>query len=136
MIRYLVAGAANVQIASLIYMRGYDVVRSMLESIEGYLDGTGAGSICELIGEASGKLQPLEAVDRSSRYHARVTDACTSCGRCREICLYDAIDFSGQRPVIRSELCDGCGLCAEICDRGIVMEEAAPPAPKPRGAGS
>ena len=53
----------------------------------------------------------LAAVDRTSRYYVEVTDACTACGRCRDICLYDVIDFSDGRPVIDLERCDGCGLC-------------------------
>ena len=99
------------------------------------IDSMGVGSIGDLIGEAAGTLQPLKAVDRSSRCCARISDDCTSCERCGDICLYDAVEVSGQEPVVRAEPCDGCGLCAEICDRGIVMEEVAPPAVKPRGGG-
>jgi dihydropyrimidine dehydrogenase (NAD+) subunit PreA len=128
-VRYLLAGAGTVQIASLIYMKGYDVVRSMLASIEAYLDRRGVESLGELVGRAVDKLQPLEAVDRSSRFYAVLTDACTACGRCRDICLYDAIDFSGDRPVIHAELCDGCGLCEQICDGAIVLNEVAPSQP-------
>jgi dihydroorotate dehydrogenase (fumarate) len=128
-VRYLLAGAGTVQIASLIYMKGYDVVRSMLASIEAYLDRRGVESLGELVGRAVDKLQPLEVVDRSSRFYAVLTDACTACGRCRDICLYDAIDFSGDRPVIHAELCDGCGLCEQICDGAIVMNEVAPSQP-------
>ena len=86
-------------------------------------------SLGELVGRAVDRLQPLEAVDRSSRFYAVLTDACTACGRCRDICLYDAIDFSGDRPVIHAELCDGCGLCEQICDGAIVMNEVAPSQP-------
>jgi ferredoxin len=135
-IRYLLAGAGTVQIASLIYMKGYDVVRSMLASTEGYLDRMGLESVADVIGQAVSKLQPLEAVDRSSRYFAEVTDACTACGKCRDICLWDAIDFSGDRPVIHAHLCDGCGLCEQICDHAIVMREVAPSKPSSAGAGS
>jgi ferredoxin len=135
-IRYCLAGAQTVQIASLIYMKGYDVVRSMVASMEEYLDRMGLGSIHDLLGGAASRLQTQEAVDRSGRYRAKVTDACTSCGKCREICLYDAIDFSGDRPVIRMDLCDGCGLCAQICDGAIVLHEVQPPTPGSAGVGA
>jgi len=125
-IRYLLAGAANVQIASLIYMKGYDVVKEMLGSIEGYLDRMGIESIQNLIGRAVSELQPLEAVDRSCRYLAVVTHRCVNCGKCKNICLYDAIDFKGETPSINPDLCDGCGLCEQICGGAILMKRIVP----------
>jgi ferredoxin len=123
-IRYILAGAANVQIASLLYMKGYDVVQEMLTSIEEYLDRKGVASIHHLIGKAVGELQTLEEVDKSDRYYAEVTEAaCISCGKCRDICLYDAIEYTGDKPSIDRNLCDGCGLCAQICDRAISMHK-------------
>lgn len=110
----------------MLYIKGYDVVKNMLKSIEGYLDRMGVESIHNLIGKAVGKLQPLEAVDKSCRYYAEVTDACISCGKCKNICLYDAIDYSGNRPLINPNLCDGCGLCEQICDGAILMKKVVP----------
>jgi dihydroorotate dehydrogenase (fumarate) len=121
-VRYLLAGAANVQIASLIYMRGYEVVREMLGSIEAYLDRMEIESIDGLIGKAVSKLQPLEAVDKTGRYLAVVTDRCVKCGKCKNICLYDAISYPDDTPSIDPNLCDGCGLCAQICSGAIVMK--------------
>jgi dihydroorotate dehydrogenase subfamily 1 len=122
-IRYMLAGAANVQVASLLYFKGYDVVKPMLDSIEEYLDRKGIESMSELIGRAVSRVQSLEAVDKSFRYYAQVTEDCISCGKCRDICLYDAIDFSGDRPSIDLDRCDGCGLCEQICDGAIVMKK-------------
>jgi dihydroorotate dehydrogenase (fumarate) len=127
-IRYLLAGASNVQIASLIYMKGYDVVKDMLESTEEYLDRMGVESIHNLIGRAIGELKSLEEIDRSNRYLAEVTDRCIACGKCKNICLYDAIDYSGDSPLIDPELCDGCGLCEQICDGAILIKKVAPSA--------
>ena len=48
-------------------------------------------------------------------------EKCTECGRCRELCRYDAItrDFK-----IDSESCEGCALCSFACPAGAIkMEE-------------
>lgn len=123
-IRYILAGASTVQIASLLYMKGYNVVHQMIKSIEEYLDEKGLASIAELQGKASDKLQTLEEADKSYRYYAQVNEElCISCKKCKDICIYDAIDYSGTKPKIDKDLCDGCGLCAQICNRAITMKK-------------
>ena len=39
-------------------------------------------------------------------------EACTSCGRCREVCQYKAIS---AEPAIDKTRCEGCGVCAHFC---------------------
>lgn len=44
-------------------------------------------------------------------------DACTGCGRCRELCRFDAVseDF-----VVDSISCEGCGVCVDLCPEKAV----------------
>jgi MinD superfamily P-loop ATPase len=44
-------------------------------------------------------------------------DACTGCGRCREVCRFDAIS---QDHVIDALSCEGCGACYFLCPAGAV----------------
>ena len=48
------------------------------------------------------------------------TDLCRGCGRCREVCVYGAIDLEEVEPEVfisrvNEAVCKGCGTCAVIC---------------------
>ena len=54
----------------------------------------------------------------------KVTDACTGCGVCVDVCPFGAIDMVNGKAVI-NEACRACGQCVEACPIGaIVMSEA------------
>jgi electron transfer flavoprotein alpha subunit/NAD-dependent dihydropyrimidine dehydrogenase PreA subunit len=54
----------------------------------------------------------------------KVTDACTGCGVCVDVCPFGAIDVVNGKAVI-NEACRACGQCVEACPVGaIVMSEA------------
>ncbi|HOO77504.1 MAG TPA: ATP-binding protein [bacterium] len=49
--------------------------------------------------------------------------ACPGCGKCRELCRFDAIEGSGDAPaVFRVDplSCEGCGVCARFCPSGAI----------------
>jgi len=47
---------------------------------------------------------------------------CTFCGRCAEVCRYNAISVAGQRVIIFSDLCHSCGSCRLNCPEGAIEE--------------
>jgi len=49
---------------------------------------------------------------------------CTHCGRCQEVCRFDAIKTIKGQTVIDLISCEGCGLCALVCPvQAIQMKE-------------
>ena len=117
-IKYVLSGAVNVQIATLIYLKGFDVVKTILEQLENYLESHGIDDINHIIGYAAKKVLPLNEADRSKRYFARFNaETCISCKKCFPVCTYDAITNDGKRPYIDEDKCDGCGLCSQVCGR-------------------
>lgn len=49
-------------------------------------------------------------------------DRCTACGKCEELCRYDAVfrdspEKNGHQPTFRIDtaLCEGCGVCFHFC---------------------
>ena len=52
-----------------------------------------------------------------------VVDAakCTSCGKCAEVCEFNAIAML-KKPLVFPELCHGCGACSLVCPVGAIRE--------------
>lgn len=51
-------------------------------------------------------------------------DACTKCGKCADICRFDAIPVIDGKYIVQPLDCEGCGYCARICPvDAIAMEE-------------
>jgi MinD superfamily P-loop ATPase len=49
-------------------------------------------------------------------------EACTGCGRCGEVCRFNAIGAMGRTVLVFPELCHGCGGCWLLCPSGAMTE--------------
>ena len=47
---------------------------------------------------------------------------CTYCGRCAEVCAYNALAVVKDAVLIFSELCHGCGACSLLCPETAIRE--------------
>ena len=47
---------------------------------------------------------------------------CTFCGRCSEVCAYNAIAVLGNHTLVFPELCHGCGACSYLCPERAIEE--------------
>ena len=45
---------------------------------------------------------------------------CTSCGRCEQLCRFDAIHLVENTAVVNLYSCEGCGVCSHVCPAGAV----------------
>ena len=52
-------------------------------------------------------------------------ETCSDCGRCLEVCRYDAISVIDGRYSIDEIGCEGCGYCARVCPEGAIANIAA-----------
>lgn len=48
---------------------------------------------------------------------------CTRCGRCAEVCAYNAIAVLGEYVMTFPQLCHGCGACSYLCPEKAIAEE-------------
>lgn len=51
-----------------------------------------------------------------------VEKRCTYCGKCAEVCAYNAIAVFPKHVLIFSELCHGCGACSYFCPEDALSE--------------
>jgi MinD superfamily P-loop ATPase len=49
-------------------------------------------------------------------------EKCTYCGRCAEVCAYNAIAVLGEYVLTFPELCHGCGACSYLCPEKVISE--------------
>jgi len=59
-------------------------------------------------------LIPVPSVDESK---------CTHCGKCAEVCAYNALAVLQHRVLVFAELCHGCGACSYLCPEDAIAEE-------------
>jgi MinD superfamily P-loop ATPase len=72
-----------------------------------------------------GELPPLAAWERREvgQMIPQVDlDKCTCCGRCAEVCQYNAIAVAGGNVLVFPELCHGCGSCTLNCPEQAIRE--------------
>jgi len=48
---------------------------------------------------------------------------CTYCGKCAEVCAYNAIAVLKEKVLVFPELCHGCGACSYLCPESAITEE-------------
>ncbi|MFP4466825.1 MAG: ATP-binding protein [Candidatus Goldiibacteriota bacterium] len=52
------------------------------------------------------------------------SDKCTGCGRCGEVCRFEAVLKEKKYYTINPLLCEGCGFCARVCpENAVAMSE-------------
>ncbi len=53
-------------------------------------------------------------------------DKCSLCGRCAEVCAFNALAVLKDHIMILNELCHGCGSCAYLCPEKAITEVDRP----------
>jgi MinD superfamily P-loop ATPase len=48
---------------------------------------------------------------------------CSYCGKCAEVCAYNAIAVVKEKVLVFPELCHGCGACSYLCPESVITEE-------------
>lgn len=49
-------------------------------------------------------------------------EKCIQCGKCAEVCQYNALAFIKEKVLVFPELCHGCGNCKLICPADAISE--------------
>ena len=49
-------------------------------------------------------------------------EKCNLCGKCAEVCAYNAVIVLPQQALVFSNLCHGCGACSYLCPQQAITE--------------
>jgi len=49
-------------------------------------------------------------------------EKCTYCGKCAEVCAYNALAVVKEKVLVFPELCHGCGACSYLCPEHAISE--------------
>ncbi|RLI91181.1 MAG: (4Fe-4S)-binding protein [Candidatus Altiarchaeales archaeon] len=69
------------------------------------------------------KLELEKVEDVSIQIPVIDEERCTHCGKCSELCQYNALAVLPDKVMVFKELCHGCGLCQMACPRGAITEK-------------
>jgi MinD superfamily P-loop ATPase len=65
------------------------------------------------LGQSESVVLKIPQIDQAS---------CTGCGKCREICRYNAVAVVRGKAMVFEKLCHACGGCLAVCPEGAVTE--------------
>ncbi len=73
-----------------------------------------------------GEDEKWDEVEKISVFEKPVIDKdlCVNCGKCVDICAFNALKLEKEGPVLNRFFCEGCGACEFICPvKAITLEE-------------
>ncbi len=118
--KYLLAGAAAVQVCSLAILKGPQVYGELARGLSDWMDRRGFAAVAELSGlyRRRGAAPPLRIKGESPPLRPLVDrERCNRCLICERSCMYGAISFPDQELRLDADACVSCGLCASVCPR-------------------
>ncbi|MEM3432555.1 MAG: tRNA-dihydrouridine synthase [Candidatus Methanomethyliaceae archaeon] len=121
-IEFMLAGATVVQVCSVVMAKGYGWLKRIVHELNDLLDKYGYPSAAGIIGLAAKKALSYEEIGKLPKERAIVDhDKCIGCGKCVEMCFYNALSQKDGKIVVGN--CRGCGICMCICPEGAINVE-------------
>jgi dihydroorotate dehydrogenase (fumarate)/dihydropyrimidine dehydrogenase (NAD+) subunit PreA len=117
-VQFIMAGASSVQVCSAVMVKGYSVITRMMEGLDRFLDEKGYKSTRDIIGIATRAAHTYQDMYTLPGYMEKAsvdTNLCIQCGKCLEVCWYDAMGREKGNYKVNREICKGCHNCKIIC---------------------
>ncbi len=117
-VQFHMAGASAVQFCSTVMIKGYSVIRRAIRGLNDFLDSHGYQGVQDIIGVAtkvSHNYEEMYSLPEYKEKAAVATDKCISCGKCLEVCWFDAMEKTNGTYMVNEANCQGCYNCRVIC---------------------
>jgi dihydroorotate dehydrogenase (fumarate)/dihydropyrimidine dehydrogenase (NAD+) subunit PreA len=114
-VEFLMSGAANVQLCSVVMLKGYGYLTEVIKGLDDFLNRKGYFSAKEIIGLAARRAMSYGEMESLPPERAVINkELCTDCQRCVRSCFYNVIRVKDGQVSI-GEDCRGCGICTCVC---------------------
>lgn len=124
-VQYIAVGANAVQVCTEVMLKGYGIIKQLLQGLTQYMDNYGFNSVEDFRNKALPKITTHNILYKQPRKYAFIDEnKCVACGKCSMICDesgYQAIAKSNNgKFVVETDKCDGCSLCSHICPQKAI----------------
>jgi dihydropyrimidine dehydrogenase (NAD+) subunit PreA len=109
------------------------VIKPIIDGLNSFLDRKGYKSVRDIIGIAARAAYTYQELYNLPEYNEKSVidqDLCIRCGKCSEVCWYDAIVTDDEGLASSTEAnCKGCHNCMDVCPvpECITMKSAGVP---------
>lgn len=117
-LEYLMAGCQAVGVCTACIIKGIGYITQLCYALSKRLDALGFSCAQEAIGLALANFPQEETV--CSLQFDFDPAACTKCGRCEQVCCYQARKLTQSGMYFNEAACRNCGLCTEYCPTGAL----------------
>lgn len=116
-IEMLMAGAAGVEMCAATIVHGLKYIRPLLEELKAFMERKRYKGVDEIYGRALKHiLNNRQLIEDTRSLYAEIDlKKCIGCRRCKDVCLYDAIEELPKKNRTIKERCAGCTLCSQVC---------------------
>lgn len=125
-IKFFMAGASAVMLASGSVMNGLGVYDKIYDGLVAWMEKHGYNSIDEFRGLTHKCIERRKETGRwiitKPQTPSLIEENCIGCGKCSKACAYGAITMVDKRPQFNSAVCEGCGMCQSMCPRKAIAQ--------------
>jgi dihydroorotate dehydrogenase (fumarate)/dihydropyrimidine dehydrogenase (NAD+) subunit PreA len=117
-VQFHMAGASAVEFCSTVMVRGYSVIKRAIRGLDDFLDAQGYQSVRDIIGIATEASYNYEQMYSIPEYREKALvdeELCISCGKCLEVCWFDAMVVADGVYQVNESNCQGCYNCRVVC---------------------
>ena len=131
-VEFVLLGSTSVQVCTEVMLRGYRIVKDMIEGLGNYMVDKGFERLDDMVGKAVSSYSEWGNLDLNYETVAKIdANSCIGCNKCMVAChdgahqcIFPPTDGS-HVPVVDEDECVGCNLCKIVCpvDDCITMVE-------------
>jgi len=117
-VQFMMAGASSVQICSTVMVKGYSMIKRTIRGLNDFLDAKGYRNVQDIVGATTKAIYNYEEMYTLPEYREKASvdeDKCVKCGKCLEVCWFDAMEEAEGAYRANEANCQGCYNCRVVC---------------------